>query len=314
MKQLNLFILFLSITIAVNAQGLSSSNQLAIATDDIYSTSDIPASINNQMHQQLRALLSSVGIGSESYYNRFILRPSYEIVSKEVIESSPPKFVINVSIGLSLVDAFNNKVFATYLSDFTGVGNSEGRAMASSIKQLRKENAQIARFLNDARKKIIDYYDAIGDRIIQQAYALAAMNQEEEAIFQLNELPEESKHYSKALDAMVSIFIQMSDRECSERLLQAKALWAASRHGSNMGEIVELIGGISPKASCYGDVEVFIKEVGKKTELIENREWQLLINREKNRHALYMAQIEAARAIGIAYARRTPAPQMYFIR
>ena len=186
--------------------------------------------------------------------------------------------------------------------------------MAASIRQLRKENAQLSRFINDARKKIIDYYDSIADRIIKQAYTLASMNQEEEALFQLNEIPEESKSYSKALEAMVAIFQQMSDRECSERLLQARALWAASKHGSNLGEIVELIGGISPKASCYNDVKAFIKEVGRKTDLIENREWQLLVNREKNQHALYMAQIEAARAVGIAFAKRNTQPQINIIR
>ncbi|HHT22430.1 MAG TPA: hypothetical protein GXZ87_03825 [Bacteroidales bacterium] len=314
MKYLNLFLLFWSIMIVSNAQQLSSSNQIAIATDDVYSTSNIPSSINNQMHQQLRAVLSSAGIGSESYYNRFIIRPSYEIVSKEAIESSPVKFVINVTIGLSLVDAFNDKVFATYLDEFTGVGNSEGRAMAASIKQLRVENAKLSRFIDDARKKVIDYYDGIGDRIIQQAFALAAMNREEEALFQLNELPEECKSYSKALDAMVNIYSQMSDRECSERLLKAKALWAASKHGRNLSEIVELIGGVSPKASCYGEVKAFIEEISKKTEMIENREWQMLVNRENNRQALYKAQIEAARAIGVAYAKRNTQPQINIIR
>lgn len=286
------------------AQRFSPVNCLAVSTADVVSSEYIPETVDNQMKQRLNALLASAGISSESYFNRFVIRPTYEIVNKEVVPGPPTKYCYEVTIGLSLVDNHSKKIFASFLGDYRAVGNNETKTIISTINQLRADNAKLARFFDEAKRKMLDYYDQQADQMIRRAYASAEMNEEESAIFLLAEIPQECRRYNDALDAMVTIHKRLSNRECVDRLNQARIIWAGSKHAEGLQDMVSLLIGIDSRASCYGDVLAFIQQVSREKGKYEDREWDLLLNGEKNRHAAILLEIEAARAIGVAYAGR----------
>ena len=289
------------------AQRFSPVNCLAVSTADVVSSEYIPETVDNQMKQRLNALLASAGISSESYFNRFVIRPTYEIVNKEVVPGPPTKYCYEVTIGLSLVDNHSKKIFASFLGDYRAVGNNETKTIISTINQLRADNAELARFFDEAKRKMLEYYeqqaemleynDQQAEQMIRRAYALAEMNEEESAICMLAEIPQECRRYNDALDAMVTIHKRLSNRECVDRLNQARIIWAGSKHGKRLQDIVSLLIGIDSRASCYGDVLAFIQQVSREKGKYEDREWDLLLNRGENPHAVTQLEIETARAI-----------------
>ena len=279
------------------AQRFSPVNCLAVPTADIVSSEYIPETVDNQMKQRLNALLASAGISSESYFNRFVIRPTYEIVNKEVIPGPPTKYCYEVTIGLSLVDNHSKKIFASFLGDYKAIGNNETKTIISTINQLRADNAELARFFDEAKRKMLEYNDQQAEQMIRRAYALAEMNEEESAICMLAEIPQECRRYNDALDAMIAIHKRLSNRECVDRLNQARIIWAGSKHGKRLQDIVSLLIGIDSRASCYGDVLAFIQQVSREKGKYEDKEWDLLLNRGENPHAVTQLEIETARAI-----------------
>ena len=148
---------------------------------------------------------------------------------------------------------------------------------------------------------MLEYNDQQAEQMIRRAYALAEMNEKESAICMLAEIPQECRRYNDVFDAMIAIHKRLSNRECVDRLNQARIIWAGSKHGKRLQDIVLLLIGIDLRASCYGDVLAFIQQVSREKGKYEDKEWDLLLNRGENPYAVTQLEIETARAAFLNY-------------
>ena len=94
------------------------------------------------------------------------------------------------------------------------------------------------------------------------------------------------------------------------QLNKARSAWMPRSSGENATdaayEASQMLAEINPYADCYGEALDLMKQIGKKMEEIDNREWEFLKKMEENRHTEQLSAIKAAKEIEVARAKNQP--------
>ena len=163
----------------------------------------------------------------------------------------------------------------------------------------------------EGKTRIIEYYNSQCDFFITDARSQAAMENYDEALYMLLSIPNVCKDcYMRAQAEIPGMYKNKIDKECASYLTQARSAWMARGSADEARdaamEASMLLSEINPNAECYDEALSFMKQIGKKMEEIDNREWEFVKRMEDHRHKEALSSINAAKEIEMAWAKNQP--------
>lgn len=303
MKKILLTILLMAcvLTGSANIQLTPVSSGTAQGVDD--------KNVSDIIENRLRSIISANGFTSGTN-SRFVLAAKFNVLEKEIIPGPPSKIVTVLEVTLAVGDGFANTCFASRSFEVKGVGNTEERAIISALKGLKTKNAAIGELVKEATERITTYYEKNGPALISQAKALITAQDYAKAISILGEIPMSCSHYKAAVTLINDAYQKEIDSLAASILMEAEAVWAANQTDAAGDQVISLVSQIDPNSSSYPKAQALVKKVGARIQKLHDEalafERKVEIGNLKNAADLERRRIEAARAIGVAYAENQP--------
>ncbi len=267
----------------------------------------LPAEAKNMLMTKLNQITTMNGIGGSQANPRFIITAAVNIGTKDIIAGPPQMIAQNIDITLFVGDAINNTVYANVSLSIKGVGTNENKAFIEAIKTINPQNKDILLFLEDGKKKVLNYYSTQCDFIIKDALTLSKQEKYDEAIYQLAIVPNVCKEcYFKCLDTIVHIYQQKIDTDCKAKLSKAKTMWAGQQNISNAENVLNILSDINYNAACFSDVNLLTKEINNKLMADEKARLELALKKYNDKIDLEKKQIDAYKEVAVEYAKNQP--------
>lgn len=256
--------------------------------------------VETYLTNRLRTLASQTPMGMEN--KSFAIAVSCDVIDKEIVSGAPSKVVYKLDASLHILDLKGQKVFASHSLKLKGVGDNEQKALMNSFQRLNTNNTAIQSFVQQGKKKIVDYYNQNWQSIIASAKTKASMKNYDAAIYELLCVPECCVGYTKVSEALKQIYQQFVNQHCNENLAQARAAWYSSPNADGASTASVFLSEIYPDAACYGDAMSLYQEIKAKMGEL----WKFSMKQWNDNVALERQRIEAMTAIGVAYANAQP--------
>jgi len=262
---------------------------------------NMPQAAMNIMANKFRQILSVNGITGDLDFDQIALVPRYDVIDKHIIAGPPAQIVYNLAVNVIIKDIQENRIFSSCSIDIDAVGQNETKALIDGVKQIPLHSDKIQSCIDEARRKIIAYYDKNYTIIAQKANTLSKLKKYDEALYHIMSIPECCKSYSEAMDCAISIYKDLTDRNGKILLMKAQAIWAAGNNDEAARQAAEILVKIDPDASCYGKASELLNEIKSKSS--KNAPWNFEMKKFDVKVDLRKREIEAARAVGVEYGK-----------
>ena len=270
------------------------------AADD---SESFPQGAKAMMENKLTQLLTRNGIAGLDYMGQFILTVTTTPLDKDIIPGPPAKIAEKMEMNLYIVDAYAKTIFSSTNLTVKGLGETENKCYLNAISRMPLQTPQMAKFIEDGKNKIIEYYDHEGEALIKKAQYLCAQKNYEEAMYWISLIPQQSKHYDAALAAGKDIYQAYIDNQCYINLAAAKTAWAAEQNSKGAYAAGEYLANILPDAKCYEEAMDLYREIKRKV----LDDWKFEMKKYQDGIDLEKQRIDAMREVGVAYGNHQPA-------
>ncbi len=291
---------------AQNSLGVADDYSRLSLIPIISDNTAIPPYAHDLLMNRLRQIVTRNGLGGDSYDQRFVITANFVEMSKEVSSSAPVMYSVNLDATLYIGDIATGTLFSSCsLGEIKGLAKTDNRAYLSAIKRISPDDPRVQRCLEEGKNKIIEYYNSQIDFLIAKAYAFADQEDYWDAIDLLMDVPDVCKDaYMKAMDAIGGIYQRKIDAESAVALAQAEAIWSATLSYDGAIQAAELLSMVHPQSSSAAGAASLNQKIATRIREVDKREWAYKVQAQKNEYNLSKAGIEAARAVGIAQAKR----------
>jgi len=212
----------------------------------------------NLLAVKINEITSKNGMGGAANSSRFIITPALTELSKDITTTEPVIYQYELQVTLFIGDGIEGTKFSSLSIIVSGNGPSETKAYISALKKLKASDPRFKGFIDEAKEKIISYYQTQCDFIIKDAQALAGQNNFDEAMYKLCEVPTVCKEcYDKCMDKVSEVFKAKLNRECQQYLANAKVLKTQNK----FDEAALYLSPILPDMSCYADAQALLQEI-----------------------------------------------------
>lgn len=253
----------------VNAQNESRLDDFGRIVLNTYLSeqSSLTPEARNLLETKLNQIATNYGMSGSELNPRFIITASINIGTKDIIAGPPQMIAQNIEITFFIGDAIENKIYSNSIVALKGVGTNENKAFIDALKRINPKNKEVSAFIEEAKAKIITYYNSQCDFILKDALALRKLGKYNEAIYKLSVVPNVCQVcYFRCLDTLNVIYQQKTNEDCKVKLQQAKTIWAGNQDKEGAEKTVEILTQIRPGANCQGEVDAFIKTITAKLE------------------------------------------------
>lgn len=261
-----------------------------------------PEGAKAMVENKLTQLLTRNGIAGIDYLGQFVLTVSTTPVDKDVVAGPPMKISEKMEMNLYIVDAYAKTIFSSTSLTVRGLGETENKCYLNAISRLPIQSPLLAKFIDEGKQKIIDYYNHEAPQLIKQAQFLAKQRSYEEALSIVTLIPRQSIHYDAALEAGQEIYQLYLKNECDRLLAAARAAWAADQSEAGAAKAGEYLAQILPDAGCYEDANKLINEINARS----TDKWKFELKQQQDAVDLEAKRIEAQRQIGVAFGSHQP--------
>lgn len=280
--------------------------------------SEIPEAALQFLENQLENIATENGTADMVICDRFILTAKVDVLQKDIVVGPPQRISQTLNITLQVGDAVDNNLFASTSLTAVGIGTNLTKAYMEAFKQIRKDDKQVSGFLEQAKGKIVQYYQQHCESIYAEAQGLAKRQQYNEAIYRLACVPDiDTDCYARCQNAMVQIWQAKINAEGQKLLKLARTAWAQSQDETGAEEAANYLRQISPAAECQGEVSKLINDITAKIRQDEERAWQFQLRQyndrvrqeretARNEQELRRMGIQAAKEVAIAFAQNKP--------
>lgn len=288
---------------------LMSASVMAAETQflpiSVYAADDqesFPAGAKAMVENKLTQLLTKNGIAGLDYTGQFILTVTTTPLDKDVLPGPPSKIAEKMEMNLYIVDAYAKTIFSSTSFTVRGLGETETKCYLNAFSHMPLQTPAIAKFIEEGKNKIVEYYDHEGEQLIKKANYLMGQKQYEEALYWVSLIPQQSKNYDAALAAGLQIYQAYVDNQCNINLAAARAAWAAEQNKEGAYAAGEYLANILPDAGCYGEAMELYQEI--KSKVLDD--WKFEMKKYQDGIDLEAMRIESARQVGIAYGSHQP--------
>ncbi len=283
---------------------LGSSNDYDRITLDVFipdQVESIPAHARSLIVNKLTQAVSQKGMGGAGVSPRFLLTANMELLTKDITPTVPPMEAYTFEVYLYVVDFVDQNIVASTSFTTKGAGSNSNRAYTNALRTLNLRNSNVDRFLDDGKRKIIEYYNSRCDFVIARAKSLATQNQFAAALNTLSSIPEVCKDcYMQALDEIGPIYQDFIDHDCQVMTNVASAVFAAEPTSNGAMKAGAVLSQIDPDSKCYGESQRLIGNMAKKVLQDENRDWSFMEKVYEDGVMLESLRIRAFRDVGVA--------------
>jgi hypothetical protein len=170
------------------------------------------------------------------------------------------------------------------------------------LRTISLKNSIVDKFLDEGKRKIIEYYNSRCDFVIARAKSLATQNQFPAALNTLSSIPEVCKDcYMKALDEIGPIYQDFIDHDCQVMTNVASAVWASQPNSNGAMMAGAVLSDIDPDSRCYDESKSLLNKMEQKVLKDEQRDWSFMTKVYEDQVMLESLRIRAFRDVGVAY-------------
>jgi hypothetical protein len=243
----------------------------------------IPKEANDLLNSKMHQLTTKYGIGGSSNCNsRFYLTCRTNIISKEVIPSSPANYLLKAQIVFIINDALQNISYNSISKEINGIGSSEQKAYINLFSKISIVDEKYGDFFKVASDKIIKFYENSCESIIKSSVTLKYQGKYDDAIYNLSQVPDISACYDQALQEMEKIYQEKIDKECLLVIRNAKTTWMSNKNEKSASKVAEILNSISPFSTCEPDASILMNEISSKLAADEKAIWEFQIQKHKD--------------------------------
>jgi len=230
------------------------------------------------LKDRLNSAITKIGFGGEGSNPRFIIGPSISILTSDVTSTAPTKYANTYEINFMVVDVISETIFASYKTEFKGVGDSPEKAFISGIRNISYETSEFMDFLKKSENKILAYFEANCSSLLTEAEAEAGIRNYDNAFALLNSVPKESASCFEQVQMKKTEYFQLSlNTNCNELLAKMKAELGKYNDASGAGFNSEAMGYysmIDSKSECYKEAQEVYKTYTAKLNPTAKRDWE----------------------------------------
>ena len=268
-------------------------------------TIELSPMAQSQLTGKIRQAVTLNGMAGGARYSNFCIVANLVETSKQVTSGLRPLVTVTTSLELFIANSRTGDKFGSTAVTLSGAGKNDKMAYMASVSSLNPQNTALQSFLKSAKKKIVAYYDGQTANIIRQAKALSTQQDFEQAMFLLTSIPTCVNKYDDVEAAILSTFQTFVDQDCTAKINKARHAWNASQDREGAKVAGAYLAAINPAAQCYDDAMELADEIRQR--IGEEWEWAKDLKEFSKEMArsqvdLEKMRIEAARAIGVAYA------------
>lgn len=265
---------------------------------------DIPNHAQSLLTNKLTQAVTQNGMGGAGVNPRFILTAKMELLTKNVTPTVPPMEAYTFEVYLYIVDFVDQNILSSTSFTTKGAGTNKNKAYTNGLRTVNLRNNNVKQFLDEGKRKIIEYYNSRCDFVIARANSLAAQNQFSAALNTLSTVPQVCKDcYMKCLDAIVLIYQDYIDHDCQVMINVASAVWAAEPTDNGAMKAGAVLAQIDPDSRCYQQAQAKISEMGVKVRQDEQRDWNFMEKVYEDNVLLQTLRIQAIRDVGVAFGQ-----------
>lgn len=268
---------------------------------------NMPEEARSLLTNKLNQIVTNNGLGGSASNERFILTANISLLSKDITPTAPPMHAYTIEVQLYIGDGIEGTKFANISKKFKGVGETETKAYISALKNLKSDDPTFQVFIDQGKKKIVEYYNSKCDFIIKEAQTLEAKQDFQQAIYKLTSVPQVTKDcYDKCQALVGPIYKKYIDIQCKKYMNEANNIWATNQDYSGGEKASSLLNKIDPSSSCFKDAVLLSDKIAKRIKEIDQREWNFMLKQQQDQVDIDKASIQAVRDIGVAYGENQP--------
>lgn len=317
MKKFIIFLIGLLPMTVLAQNNLGSANDYDRLALDVYipeQVESIPEHAKSLITSKLTNAITEKGMAGAGASPRFLVTAKMELLTKDIAPTVPKVETYTFDIYLYIVDHVDKTIVSSTSFTAKGTGSNANKAYTSALRTLDLKNEKVEKFLDDGKRKIIEYYNSRCDFIIARAKSLATQNKFADALATLSGIPEVCKDcYTKALDEIGPIYQDYIDHDCQIMINVATACWAAQPNSEGAKQAGAVLAGIDPDSKCYGQTSSLISKMEQKVLKDEKRDWSFMREVYQNEVMLEALRIKAFRDVGVAYGENQQPTYVYDI-
>ncbi len=322
MKRLFLSVLLSSFVFLSYAQNnLGSADDAARIALTPYVDADLGFNreVSKQLTNKMNAILTKQGLAG-SRNQRFIITANASVLSEDIVVTTTEMYQYELEVSFIIGDGIEGTKFAMASQTVQGLGETKADAYLKAIRKIKPTDPALQSMVNEAKNKIIEYYNAKCDFIITEAKSYATRQEYDAAIYKLMSVPDVCKDcYDKCMAAATEVYQMKIDEEGNRILAEARALWNARKDAETARQAGLILVQINPASRAYKGAVVFSKEIEtyfntvhqrkldtqerdyQRTVEKEDRAWEFKLQEQQNEVELQRANINAMRDVGVAY-------------
>lgn len=284
-----------------------ATEQIPIAVSAyVAPNSGVPKSAEKVLEAKLKNLISAAGLASSSN-TRFILTAHVTTLTEDVTATAPPQYAYTLSFNLFFGDGLSGNLYSSADFETKGVGTSKEKAYQMALKALNPRDPEFKKMILDGENKVIEYYNANGNAIIQEAQTLANNQQYDDAMWVLDEIPSVCPElYQRANELKMSLYQKLIAEEGARALAEARAIWNAGQDRQAADRAGAVLATINPQSPAYAEAVALSNQISARIKTLDEREWNYKLQEQKNEAEIQKSQIKAIRDIAVAKAQNQP--------
>lgn len=258
-----------------------------------------PAGAKVQVKNRLTQLLAKNGVASMDYFSQFFITVFAVPQTKDVIPGPPMKISEKLDLTFYIADYTNKVVFSTAQQTVRGIGETETKCYMNALSHININTKEMASFVEEGKKRILDYYEHEAPNMIKKAQMLIKTQQYEEAMALMCTVPSQCSHYDAAMDCGIEAYRAYRQQLCYELLGQARTEWAAAQNAMGAAAAGQYLAQITPDMGCYDEAMKLYDEV--KGKVLDD--WKFEMKKYQDTVDIRKAEINAMREVGVAFGK-----------
>lgn len=264
-------------------------------------SSSIPNNAKKTLKDRMQKIITKNGMGSAKN-TRFIMTANVRELNLEKSETAPVIYIYNLEVNLYIGDGIDGTLFSSCSLEVNAAGDSKDKAYMAALKKIKATDPQYQAFIDEGKKKIVDYYTAKCDFIITQAQTKAKNQDFDAALAELMQVPDVCKAcYDKCMAAAQPIYQEKINQDGAKLLAEARSVWSAGQDVAAAEAASAILSQINPQSTAFAGAEKLNAEIAKRVKELDKREWDFMLKQQQDEVDLEKASIQAIRDIGVAY-------------
>lgn len=264
-------------------------------------SSSIPNNAKKTLKDRMQKIITKNGMGSAKN-TRFIMTANVRELNLEKSETAPVIYIYDLEVNLYIGDGIDGTLFSSCSLEVKAAGDSKEKAYMAALKKIKATDPQYQAFIDEGKKKIVDYYTAKCDFIITQAQTKAKNQDFDAALAELMQVPDVCKVcYDKCMAAAQPIYQEKINQDGAKLLAEARSVWSAGQDVAAAEAASAILSQINPQSTAFAGAEKLNAEIAKRVKELDKREWDFMLKQQQDEVDLEKASIKAIRDIGVAY-------------